>query len=272
MENPRSEEALAESAARNWSKYWDKRSAELSPQIQRGFPSKFKRFFLYTGALELAFRILKREMKNPQGKRILEAGCGMGEISLRLAHRGNVLIMMDTSLSALQYVRARAEALGIPVFILQASIFRLPFKSGIFDFAFNVGVLDHFGLEYRQKGVKQMVEVVKSRGRAVILTNSYKSFIHPFAMRAAQKKGLWHFGFKDSVRTLQYSKDANSEDFTIKEYSRGFISQFEFLHYCIPEVKLFKWLFFRFFYLFTWPFGFLNRLSGQYLVSVLEKK
>ncbi len=266
------EAKLALSAEQNWSKYWDRVTEESPAPPGFGLFARLKRFLRRSGGLELAYHIIRKETGNPRGKMILEAGCGTGEISLRLAAQGNKLMMLDTSISALNYSKAQAEALGVPAFIIKGSIFHLPFKNDVFDFAFNIGVLDHFGPKHRDIAMEQMLSTIKPQARTVILTNDARSWIHSIAMNAARKKGIWHYGAKDAIRSLKYSFNSQTYELSFREYSRGFISQFEFLHYCIPEVKSLKWLFFRLFYILTFPLWFLNYFPGQYLISVIDKK
>jgi hypothetical protein len=88
-------------------------------------------------------------------------------------------------------------------------------------------------------------------------------------MRHAQKKGRWHFGFKAALSTL---RDLPAlRDRPVREYSRGFISQFEFLRYCFDDQSFFQRLFYWIYYGVSWPFSVLNRLRGQFRVTIIDK-
>ncbi len=265
------EKALVEAAARNWARHWETVVRNSKPSSRVSWRQKLGRLLRRSGGLELACRIIQKEAGNLPGKLILEAGCGTGEISMRLAQEGGGLVLLDTSSSAVGYAKIRAENLGFAASAVKASIFDFPFKDGVFDFAFNVGVLDHFGPQYRGKAAQEMVRVLKADSRAVILTNDLRSKIHPIAVKCATKKGIWPFGFKDAIFSLRDSLEKESKAHIACEYSRGFLSQFEFLRYCLPQNGLIQCLFLHLFYLLTFPFNLLNRLPGQYLVTVIHK-
>lgn len=265
------EKELARQAALNWEKFWVEIVERAPSHRIGGFFSRLRRFLLRAGGLELAFRIVHSELGNPARQSILEAGCGTGEMSLRLAQSGNRLFMLDTSTAAVSFCKAQAEALGLPVDVVQGSIFNLPFKDGSFDAVFNVGVLDHFGPKYRETAVIEITRTLKLRGRAAILTNSARSIVHPIAMQCAIQRGRWPFGFKDAVESLKNPVMDKIGAVSVREYGRGFLSQFEFLHYCLPGGIRIKKLFLTLFYLITCPLGFINRFPGQYLITIIEK-
>lgn len=266
----RVETSLVRDAEQNWARHWDC-EAEQIPRPTRGFRRVIKRFVCRSGGLELICRIVRNELPDPEGKLMLEAGCGKGEIALRVAEAGVIPVLLDTSLSALKYCKARGDSLGVASMVLQASILQLPFKEGVLDFAFNVGVLDHFGPEKRDEAVREMLRILKKGSRVVVITNDARSIVHPIAMKRAIERGIWPFGFKAALYSLKDSLRDVAKDFAVKEYSRGFVSQFEFLHYFLPAGRFFKGLFYRLFYVLSFPLNFLNRLPGQYLVTVIDK-
>lgn len=265
------EKELARQAASNWAKFWDEVVEQAPSQRTGEFLSRLKRFLRRSGGLELAFRIVRSELGKPARQNILEAGCGTGEMSRRLAQSGNRLFMLDTSRTAVSFCRTQAETLGLSVNVIQGSIFNLPFKDESFEAVFNVGVLDHFGPEYRRTGVVEVTRTLKHHGKATILTNSTRSIIHPIAMKWALRRGRWPFGFKDAVESLKNPLMDKIGDVSVREYGRGFLSQFEFLHYCLPGGIRIKKLFLGVFYLITFPLAFINRFPGQYLVTIIAK-
>ncbi|TKJ39938.1 hypothetical protein CEE37_09380 [candidate division LCP-89 bacterium B3_LCP] len=265
------EQKLITEAQLNWNQHWKKITQLPASPATTGFSGAVKRTLRRSGGLELGYRIVKKEIRRNNGQVIMEAGCGTGEMSLRMALEGKSLFTLDTSRSALDYVKRCAKRSGIKVNIIQGSVLHLPFREAVFDATFNVGVLDHLGPQNRIEAAREMVRTLKPLGRTVILINSSRAFVHRLAVRCAEKKGLWKFGFKDAVHSLAKEVAERLRGCRIREYERGFLSQFEFLHYCIPQAAVIKRLFFRTFYLLTFPFGFLNRFAGQYLITVIEK-
>jgi ubiquinone/menaquinone biosynthesis C-methylase UbiE len=264
-----SEPSLAQAARDNWACYWDQQSSPLACMPTAGFKGKIKQFLRRGSGLELEWRIIRREIGNPVGHQILEAGCGSGKNALRLAHSGARAVMLDTSRSAVYNARQAAERLGLDARSIHASVFHLPFPDESFDFVFNIGVLDHFGPEYRNQALSEMLRVTCNGGRVVVLTNDRRSWIHPWAMRHALKKGRWRFGFKAALSTLQDMPELR--DRPLREYSRGFISQIEFLRYCCDEHSLLLRMFYWIYYGFSCLLSFLNRLPGQFRVTIIGK-
>lgn len=67
-------------------------------------------------------------------ERVVDAGCGSGRLTVALAARGARVTGFDTSSSALDDARARAEAAGVSVTLVEADLNRtLPFADGAFD-------------------------------------------------------------------------------------------------------------------------------------------
>ena len=262
------EQRLAAESVNNWENYWS---------VQLNNPPKIKisglmKFLKYNTGLDLIVRIVENEFKDIIRGNVLEAGSGTGAVSLRLAQNSGLSVLVDTSLSALKMSEKAAENLNVQPFISNGSIFNLPFKDAAFDFVFNVGVVDHFGPEYRKLAVLEMVRVLKKSGKAVIVTNNARGIIHDKAMKYAMKQKRWNFGFKDAIYSLKEIGDELPGNYVIREYSCGFVSQFEFLQYYIPQKVLLLKLFYRLFCLFSLPLSFLNHLPGQYLVTVIESR
>ena len=264
--------ALVKAAADNWERHWSNAGERKNIPFRHTQLDRIRRFFKRAGGGELIYRIIRRELGKPTGRIILEAGSGSGDISLRLAESGNNIVLLDTSISALKDCKERASTMGVSAYPVNGSILSLPFKKGVFDSVFSVGVLDHFGPLHRSAAIGEMLRVSRYRTPIVIATNDARSIIHPRAMKHAIKTGRWRYGFKDALYSLRDFVANIPNCCVVREYSRGFVSQFEFLHYYLPWRGFRRWLFFRLFFLLTFPFNFLNRLPGHFLISVLEKK
>jgi ubiquinone/menaquinone biosynthesis C-methylase UbiE len=226
----------------------------------------------WSGSGELLYRIIKKELASKTHKLILEAGSGKGDIAVRLSMAGHHVVLIDTSLSALKISGNITSSSAHHALFIQASIFALPFKNGLFDFIYNSGVLDHFGEKARMIALEEMLRVSKNSAKVVIVTNDERSFIHPRAMKFAIAHGKWHYGFKDAIFSCKNILPQDQLRCQIREYSRGFISQFEFLRYFISEKGWMQKLFFYLFYLWSFPLGILNLFPGQFLVTVFYQR
>jgi SAM-dependent methyltransferase len=75
------------------------------------------------------------------GKIVLDAGCGAGRYMDLVARAGAEVVGVDLSL-AIEVARENLRAFPNSHF-LQADLLRLPFRPGVFDFVYSIGVLHH---------------------------------------------------------------------------------------------------------------------------------
>lgn len=99
----------------------------------------------YPGSLEEDERIFLEEAQiEPgalRGKRVLDAGCGMGRYSLVALSLGAEVIALDLSESIIRLAdKARSER---KLHLVQGDLLRPPLKENLFDFAYSHGVLHH---------------------------------------------------------------------------------------------------------------------------------
>jgi SAM-dependent methyltransferase len=96
-----------------------------------------------------------------EGKLVLEAGCGAGRFAEIAAARGARLVALDLS-SAVEATRETLSRYpGCSV--VQASLLDPPFRPGVFDLAYSIGVLQH--TPDPTGGMAAVVRCVKPGGR-----------------------------------------------------------------------------------------------------------
>jgi ubiquinone/menaquinone biosynthesis C-methylase UbiE/uncharacterized protein YbaR (Trm112 family) len=95
-----------------------------------------------------------------QGKRILDAGCGSGDLSEEISKLGAEVIGIDFSSSV---IRAEAQRDSPSVHFLRGDLLSLPLKLNSFDAVISIGVLHH--TPDTRRAFDQVARLVKPGGR-----------------------------------------------------------------------------------------------------------
>lgn len=143
------DEEYATSFGLQWNRF---RREQLDSDTGAGLSRQ--RFFAETGLKE-------SELK---GMRIIEAGCGAGRfLEIASAYECEI-VGVDISNAveaAAETVRGRTNA-----HVVQASILALPFKSGVFDFCYSIGVMQH--TPDPSQALRALPRVVRAGGRVAV--------------------------------------------------------------------------------------------------------
>ncbi|HOX23372.1 MAG TPA: class I SAM-dependent methyltransferase, partial [Elusimicrobiales bacterium] len=132
-----------------------------------------------------------------RGKTVLDAGCGMGRYLEIAARSAGEVVGADLSLA----VDSAYDNVGkLPnVHIVQADIMRLPFKPGVFDAAYSLGVLHHTPdtkkaflslVPLLKKGALASIWVYSKEDAYMRLSHRFSDFYRIFTSRLP-KKLLW---------------------------------------------------------------------------------
>lgn len=136
-------------------------SNELPVAYERWRSSRLGRI---TDALE---QDLLFEMLGPiAGLRILDVGCGDGQLALALVRAGARVAAVDNDPRMLTAASRRFEAAAVKVDLREASALSLSFDSECFDVVSAITVLCFIGEPRR--AIEEMVRVLKPGGRLVI--------------------------------------------------------------------------------------------------------
>ena len=134
--------------------------------------------FWHRGKLVMIDRLLRPHLR--AGSRLLEIGCGAGNLLLQATVAGSYPVALDLSMQALTFVRARLEeAMSGPeaprgFACTQAVGESLPFPDHTFDCILLSEVIEH--LETPQTSLREAVRVLCPGGRLLITTPNYRSF------------------------------------------------------------------------------------------------
>jgi SAM-dependent methyltransferase len=124
--------------------------------------------------------LLIEEYKLPDGLRILDVGCGTGEIPFRLADKfpGATILGVDPYPSHIELARLRNAQYGERVRFEQCDPFALPVADREFDFTVCRHLLQ--AVPYPERVVDELIRATKPGGRLHVLAEDYGMFhFHP---------------------------------------------------------------------------------------------
>ena len=96
------------------------------------------------------------------GKLVLDAGCGFGRHTFFAARYGAEVVGIDSSASGVEAAYRNTSHL-VRAHVVQADVYRPPFRDATFDMAYSFGVLHH--LERPLDAFKNLGEMVRPGGR-----------------------------------------------------------------------------------------------------------
>ncbi len=109
-----------------------------------------------------------------EGMRILDVGCGRGEILLRTSALGAQAYGIDYAAAAVRLsrdlVRRHAQSDSFPVGVYQASALDLPFPSNTFDRVLMLDIVEHLYPNELSLALGEAYRVLRPGGRIVIHT------------------------------------------------------------------------------------------------------
>lgn len=116
--------------------------------------------------------VLRRMLGNVAGERVLDAGCGTGYLSIKLAALGADVVGVDLSQAMIEIARRRAEAVGVRVELHVTSCADL---SAIASGSIDAAVSNYVLMDVRDMPgtVRELFRVLRPGGRAVLV------FSHP---------------------------------------------------------------------------------------------
>jgi 2-polyprenyl-3-methyl-5-hydroxy-6-metoxy-1,4-benzoquinol methylase len=134
--------------------------------------------FWHRGKLTMIDELVRPHLKS--GSRLLEIGCGAGNLLLRATMHGSYPMALDLSMQALTFVRSRLEeatsgAEAPSDFACTQAVGELlPLADKSFECILLSEVIEH--LEEPQVSIREAVRVLRPGGRLLITTPNYRSF------------------------------------------------------------------------------------------------
>ncbi len=134
--------------------------------------------FWHGGKLTMIDHLVRPHLR--VGSRLLEIGCGAGNLLLQATVPGSYPLALDLSMQALTFVRSRLREASFGAqapsgfACTQALGEALPFRAGTFDCVLLSEVIEH--LEAPQVSVGEAARVLRPGGRLLVTTPNYRSF------------------------------------------------------------------------------------------------
>ncbi len=151
--------------------------------------------FYGKGAFQLQAENLAylRYLSPRAGEIVLDAGAGVGRLSMLVAPKVERLVCTDLSAHCLAVLQVEAAARGIRnIETVEGDLCRLPGSLGPFDSVYSIEVLEHIpSHRERLAAVRKLYDLLKPGGRCLISDNCWS----PRNRRAqAEKEGFWGMG------------------------------------------------------------------------------
>ena len=148
-------------------------------------------------------RVVSREINPRRALKVLEVGSGRGVLSAELAQLGADVTLLDASPAAVHLsTRVFAER-GLEGRHVMGDLFRLPFAEGVFDVVWSSGVLEHFGDDLLEAGLREMGRVCSRKGRLVVLVPSSRAVFYRLGKWITERQGKWRYGFERPLSSLR---------------------------------------------------------------------
>lgn len=166
------------------------------------------------------FALAMVEAAVPRSSRILDAGCGPGEVAAKLMERGYEVWGLDIAEPMIRYARDRCGSDRFRV----GDIEHIPFPDNTFDAVVSLGVIEY--LDSDQKALGEIRRVLKAGGTAVISTPSAISPL-PYMDRAllgliAVARPVYYF-VKYRLRKMATPAYRPADVFNRKYYRRSWL-------------------------------------------------
>ncbi len=163
-----------------------------------------------------------RLMKVPLGATVLDAGCGPGVHSIRVAKQNCQVVAIDISQTMLTEAKKRVEKAGMSsvVSFQQEDLTALTFPDASFEYVFSWGVIIH--IKEIEKALNELSRIVAPYGFLALYITNKRALDHPieaiarFLLRkplSGQEKlpmgdGIWYDFNGQKLWVWQFDTDA----------------------------------------------------------------
>jgi ubiquinone/menaquinone biosynthesis C-methylase UbiE len=147
------------------------------------------------------------------GHRVLEIGCGTGNLALfaKRLHPDAEVVGLDPDPKALARARRKAGRKALPVRLDLGFAQELPYPDASFDRVLSAFMFHHLGPDEKEKALREVRRVLKPGGSLHLLDlGGAKASSHGFMARLSHRNGRLQDNFEDRIPTLM--RDAGLAD------------------------------------------------------------
>ena len=135
-------------------------------------------------------------------EKVIEIGCGTGEISLHLAQAGRKTIGIDFEESNLEFIQKCASDLKVPIVTIKADATKtLPFCDSEIDCIWSSGLLEHFNKNDRKAMIREQARI--SRKKVISIVPNASCVAYRAGKTILEREGNWKYGLEMPILSLR---------------------------------------------------------------------
>jgi 2-polyprenyl-3-methyl-5-hydroxy-6-metoxy-1,4-benzoquinol methylase len=201
------------------------------------------RFIIYSFPLhhyEQAYHDIMKSLDSLKAKKLLELGCGRGDLSVFLAKQGAKVTGVDVGENLIVAAKLLAEVNQANCEFQVANVTGLPFEANTYDVVLGIAILHHLSQPDLYKALQETYRVLKENGMAFFVEPVENSKVFNFIQNIfpRQKKGSRYYRpsilqrkawkeyvekLDDRTLTTQELHSAGKQFKTVKKWSYGFL-------------------------------------------------
>jgi len=150
-----------------------------------------------SGEVDDRFKKLFEFIKDYDNKKILDLGCGNGDLSIYLGKKGANVVGIDYSKNAIRIAQkklSKEKKLIGKVKFLNMDANKIKFNKNIFDMVISIDVFEHLYPEELEKVMKKISNILKRNGELLVHTEAnkiYLNFTHRWLMYPISSFLIW---------------------------------------------------------------------------------